>query len=256
MSGGRQPAYSLLAQAGARIEFDADRGIFVPSGLPPNVEAVGSVAGEVTPAAVPAASYNGAGAAGRCFVCVCEDVTEKDMKRAIAEGFDSIELAKRYTTVTMGPCQGRLCHVPSIRLFAREHETDEATIGTTTARPPWAPVSLGLLAGRGHEPAKRTSIHHRHEEAGATMMWTGLWRRAHSYEHAANEALNVHRTVGVIDVSTLGKLLVQGPDAARFLELLYPEPLRRHEDRAHPLRRARDGRGPHHGRRHDRSSRG
>ena len=222
MSGGRQPAYSLLAQAGARIEYDAKRGIFVPSDLPPNVEAVGSVAGELEPAAVPAASFDAAEGAGRCFVCVCEDVTEKDMKRAIAEGFDSIELAKRYTTVTMGPCQGRLCHLPAIRLFAREHETDEATIGTTTARPPWSPVSMGLLAGRGHEPAKRTSIHHRHEEAGATMMWTGFWRRPHSYEHAGNEALHVHRAVGVIDVSTLGKLLVQGPDAARFLELLYP----------------------------------
>ena len=60
MSGGRQPAYSLLAQAGARIEYDADRGIFVPSDLPPNVEAVGSVAGELEPAAVPAATFNGA----------------------------------------------------------------------------------------------------------------------------------------------------------------------------------------------------
>jgi sarcosine oxidase subunit alpha len=222
MSGGRQPAYSLLAQAGARIEYDADRGIFVPSDLPPNVEAVGSAAGEQEPAAVPAASFDSAEGADRCFVCICEDVSEKDVKRAMAEGFDSIELGKRYTTVTMGPCQGRLCHVPAIRLFARENETDEQAIGTTTARPPWAPVSLGLLAGRGHEPAKRTSIHHRHEEAGATMMWTGVWRRAHSYEHAGNEALHVHRAVGVIDVSTLGKLLVQGPDAARFLELLYP----------------------------------
>src|SRR6185437_16589783 len=126
-------------------EYDADRGIFVPSDLPPNVEAAGSVAGDVEPAAVPAASYNGADAAGRCFVCVCEDVTEKDMKRAFAEGFDSIELAKRYTTVTMGPCQGRLCHVPSIRLLARETATPEAEIGATTARPPWSPVELGLL---------------------------------------------------------------------------------------------------------------
>ena len=222
MSGGRQPAYSLLAQAGARIEYDAERGIFVPTDLPPYVEAIGSVAGMYEPAPVPTASFDSAGGNERCFVCVCEDVTEKDVKRAIAEGFDSIELAKRYTTATMGPCQGRLCHVPVIRLYAREQETDEAAIGTTTARPPWAPVSLGLLAGRGHEPAKRTSIHHRHKEAGATMMWTGNWRRPHSYDHAANEALHVHEALGVIDVSTLGKLLVQGPEAAPFLELLYP----------------------------------
>ncbi len=221
MSGGRQPAYSLLSQAGARVEYDSSRGIFVPTELPASVEAVGSVTGEVGSPAVPAASYDGA--KGKCFVCICEDVTDKDVKRAIAEGFDSIELAKRYTTVTMGPCQGRLCHVPSIRLYARENETDEAAIGTTTARPPWSPVSLGVLAGRPHEPCKRTAIHHRHEEAGATMMWTGAWRRPHSYgADAGDEARHVHRALGVIDVSTLGKLLVEGPDAAAFLERLYP----------------------------------
>jgi sarcosine oxidase subunit alpha len=183
---------------------------------------VGGAAGEVGNVAVPAATYNGAAKKGKCFVCICEDVTDKDMKRAIAEGFDSIELAKRYTTVTMGPCQGKLCHVPSIRVYARENETDEATIGTTTARPPWQPVELGLLAGRGHEPAQRTSIHHRHKELGAKMMWTGSWRRPHSYGDPAGEARNVHETLGVIDVSTLGKLLISGPDAAEFLERLYP----------------------------------
>jgi sarcosine oxidase, subunit alpha len=218
-SGGRQPAYSLLAQAGARVEYDAGRGVFVPTDLPPNVEAVGSAAGELPEGAAPAASYAGR---GKRFVCLCEDVTEKDVKRALAEGFDSIELAKRYTTVTMGPCQGRLCHRAAIRLFAREQGTDEAAIGTTTARPPWAPVSLGVLAGRGYEPAKRTSIHHLHEEAGATMMWTGAWRRPHSYGDPAREARHVHESLGLIDVSTLGKLLVRGPEAAPFLELLYP----------------------------------
>jgi sarcosine oxidase, subunit alpha len=222
VSGGRQPAYPLLAQAGARIEYDPARGIFFPADLPEGVEAVGSAAGDGISGAVPAASYNGAAAKGKCFVCVCEDVTDKDVKRAIAEGFDSIELAKRYTTVTMGPCQGKLCHVPSIRLYARENETDEASIGTTTARPPWQPVSLGLLAGRPHEPAQRTSIHHRHKELGARMMWTGTWRRPHSYGDPAAEAKNVHETVGLIDVSTLGKVVVSGPDAAAFLERLYP----------------------------------
>ncbi|MGH3046628.1 MAG: 2Fe-2S iron-sulfur cluster-binding protein [Gaiellaceae bacterium] len=221
-SGGRQPAYALLSQAGARVEYDPSRGIFVPLEIPDGVEVVGSAAGDGISAAVPAATYNGASRKGKCFVCICEDVTDKDVKRAIAEGFDSIELAKRYTTVTMGPCQGKLCHVPSIRLYARENETDEATIGTTTARPPWQPVSLGLLAGRPHEPAQRTSIHHRHKELGARMMWTGTWRRPHSYGDPAGEAKNVHDALGLIDVSTLGKLLVTGPDAAVFLERLYP----------------------------------
>ena len=222
VSGGRQPAYALLAHAGARVEYDDGRGIFVPTDLPPGIEVVGPAAGETGDAAIPAATYNGAAKKGKCFVCICEDVTDKDVKRAIAEGFDSIELAKRYTTVTMGPCQGKLCHVPSIRLYARENETDEATIGTTTARPPWQPVELGLLAGRPHEPAQRTAIHHRHKELGAKMMWTGSWRRPHSYGDPAAEAKNVHDSLGVIDVSTLGKLIVSGPDSAAFLERLYP----------------------------------
>ena len=222
MSGGRQPAYSLLAQAGARVEYVPESGIFLPTEIPEGVEAVGSVTGEGLAAAIPAATYNGASGKGKCFVCVCEDVTDKDLKRAIAEGFDSIELAKRYTTVTMGPCQGRLCHVPSIRVYARENESDPGTIGTTTARPPWGPVTLGVLAGRPHEPAQRTSIHHRHKELGARMMWTGTWRRPHSYGDIEAEVQAVHGAVGLIDVSTLGKLLVIGPDAAEFLERLYP----------------------------------
>ncbi|MGH3018829.1 MAG: aminomethyltransferase family protein, partial [Gaiellaceae bacterium] len=73
-----------------------------------------------------------------------------------------------------------------------------------------------------HEPAQRTSIHHRHKELGAKMMWTGSWRRPHSYGDPDAEAKNVHDGLGVIDVSTLGKLVVNGPDAAAFLERLYP----------------------------------
>ena len=109
-----------------------------------NIEAVGSVASGGGEAAIPAAAYAGD---GKRFVCICEDVTVKDVKRAIAEGFDSIELSKRYTTVTMGPCQGRFCHLNSIRLYARESRMDERTVGTTTARPPWSPVSRRGRAG-------------------------------------------------------------------------------------------------------------
>ena len=145
------------------------------------------------------------------------------MKRAIGEGFDSIELAKRYTTTTMGPCQGKLCHLASIRVYAQENRMYEAAIGTTTARPPWTPVELGLLAGRELTPARRGSIHWRHEEAGATIQWAGPWKRPYAYgEQPEDEVRAVHESLGVIDVSTLGKLLVEGPEAVALLERLYP----------------------------------
>lgn len=221
MSGSPQPNYKLLAQAGARVVYDDARGVFVPTDLPPNVEAVGAAAGDVGEPAVPSPvlGYQG----DKCFVCFCEDQTAKDLKLAIEEGFDSIELSKRYTTVTMGPCQGRLCHVNSIRVYAKTTGLDEQTIGTTTARPPYTPVELGLLAGRPQEPVKRTALHHRHEELGATMMWTGAWKRPHSYgPDPGAEAKHVHDAVGLIDVSTLGKILVTGPDAGAFLDRVYP----------------------------------
>ncbi len=220
MSGGRQPAYSLLSQAGARVEYEPRQGIFVPASLPSGVEVVGSAAGELEQVAAHPASFGGG--AEKCFVCVCEDVTVKDVKRAVAEGFDSIELAKRYTTTTMGPCQGKLCHLASVRLMARETGTDESAIGTTTARPPWEPVELGLLAGRHYEPMKRSPLHARHEEAGARVMWTGAWRRPYAYGDPAAEVRAVHERLGVIDVSTLGKIVVEGPGAAALLERLYP----------------------------------
>ncbi len=223
MSGGRQPAYSLLAMAGAKVEYDAARGVLVPTAIPDGITAAGSVTGAVGEQAVPAAAYSAyEGGGDKCFVCVCEDVSTKDVKRAVAEGFDSIELAKRYTTVTMGPCQGRYCHVQSIRLYAKETGSDEAAVGATTARPPWTPVSLGLLAGRHLEPMKRSSLHHRHEESGGSLIWAGAWKRPYAYGDVEREVRAVHEDLGVIDVSTLGKLLVQGPDAAEFLERLYP----------------------------------
>ena len=219
---GRQPSYSLLAQAGARVEYESSRGIFVPTDLPAGIDAVGSVTGEGCSTANPFRSSDRKGQ-DKCFVCVCEDVTTKDVSRAIAEGFDSIELSKRYTTVTMGPCQGKLCQLPSIRLYARATGVAEEAVGTTTARPPWTPVELGLLAGPHHEPARRTSVHFRHEEAGATMMWAGPWKRPYAYgDRPEQEVAAVHESLGVIDVSTLGKLLVEGPEAAAFLERLYP----------------------------------
>ena len=146
---------------------------------------------------------------GKCFACLCEDVTSKDVDYAIAEGYDSIELAKRYTTVTMGPCQGRMCQLPSVRLMAAGTGQDLSSVGTTTARPPWVSVPMGILGGRPVEPAKRSSLHGRHRELGASVKWAGDWLRAYDYGDPEGEALAVNRTAGLIDVSTLGKLIVR-----------------------------------------------
>ena len=120
---------------------------------PTGSRSVGAAAGEVGDATVPPATFNGA-AKKECFVCICEDVTDKDVKRYIAEGFDSIELAKRYTTVTMGPCQGKLCHVLHPALRARERDR-RGDYRHDHRAPTWQPVELGLLAGRPHELAQR-----------------------------------------------------------------------------------------------------
>ena len=255
VSGGFAPATSLILQAGARAAYDADRGHFALTEMPPNVFAAGEVAGfedadavarsgelaglkaaggdpvdqandgseptpERSPVAVPP-PVAGAGH-GKCFACLCEDVTAKDIKLSVEEGYDSIELSKRYTTVTMGPCQGRMCQLPAIRLMAKETGQSLEQVGTTTARPPWVSVPMGILAGRPFEPAKRSSIHGRHRELGANIKWAGDWRRAYDYGDPQAEALAVHQAAGLIDVSTLGKLLVRGPDAGEFLDRLYP----------------------------------
>jgi sarcosine oxidase subunit alpha len=94
--------------------------------------------------------------------------------------------------------------------------------GLTTARPPWTPVPLGVLAAERPHPRRETAMHDRHVEAGATFLWAGEWRRPHHYVDPAAEVGAVHQGVAVIDVSTLGKLRVKGPDAVAALERLYP----------------------------------
>ena len=170
--------------------------------------------------AIPPASAGPTG--GRAFACLCEDVTAKDIHRSVAEGYDSIELSKRFTTVMMGPCQGRMCQLSAVRLMAAETGQGLEQVGTTTARPPWSTVPLGALAGQPIEPAKRSSIHGRQRELGATVRWAGDWRRAYDYGDPEAEALAAHSAAGLIDVSTLGKLLVRGPEAGEFLDRLYP----------------------------------
>ncbi|MGI9556517.1 MAG: glycine cleavage T C-terminal barrel domain-containing protein, partial [Solirubrobacterales bacterium] len=159
---------------------------------------------------------------GKRFVCLCEDLTADDISYAIDEGYDSIELLKRYSTLTMGPCQGRMCQLAAVRQLAEETDRETSEVGLTTARPPWASVPLGVLAGRPFEPAKRSSIHGLHRELGANVLWAGDWRRPYDYGDPQGEAVAVHERAGLIDISTLGKLIVRGPEAGAFLNRLYP----------------------------------
>jgi len=115
-----------------------------------------------------------------------------------------------------------MCQLQSVRLMAQHNGSSLGDVGVTTARPPWVSVPMGILGGRPVEPAKRSSIHSRHRALGANVKWAGDWRRAYDYGDPAGEALAVNRAAGLIDVSTLGKLLVRGSDAGVFLDRLYP----------------------------------
>ncbi len=206
---GADAALSLeLGDEPDRVRADAERETLATAEAPVEV--------------VPAPASGKAGGHGRCFACLCEDVTIDDLDFAIDEGFDSLELAKRYTTVTMGPCQGRMCQLASIREVSAHTETPVADVGLTTARPPWSTVPMGALAGRPFEPAKRSAVHGRHRELGGNVLWAGDWRRPYDYGDPRAETMAVHEGAGLIDVSTLGKLIVRGPDAGAFLNLLYP----------------------------------
>jgi sarcosine oxidase subunit alpha len=156
------------------------------------------------------------------FICLCEDVTEKDLEQAVAEGFDAIETLKRYSTVNMGPCQGKVCGQAAIEICARATSRDINAVGGTTSRPPVVPVELCVLAAeRRHQPVRRTPLHHWHAAAGTRWLDAGLWKRPESYGDPAAEVRAVRGGVGLIDVSTLGKLEVVGPDAAELLERTY-----------------------------------
>jgi sarcosine oxidase subunit alpha len=158
----------------------------------------------------------------KTFVCFCEDVTVKDLGQAIAEGFDGIETLKRYTTVNMGPCQGKMCGQTAVEICARATGREIDAVGTTTSRPPVVPVELGTLAAdRRHQPVRRTPLHHWHQEHGARWLDAGLWKRPESYGDPADEVRAVRSAVGLIDVSTLGKMEVVGPDAAELLDRVY-----------------------------------
>jgi sarcosine oxidase subunit alpha len=261
MSVGFAPAAALLCQAGAKLRYAHVPGQFVPFHLPPGIFAAGKVHGvydldrrvaDGERAAQAALAHLGLAAAppaalapearavshpfpivahsrGKNFVDFDEDLQLADFHHAAQEGFDSIELLKRYTTAGMGPSQGKHSNMNAVRVLASILEQPVEAVGTTTARPFFHPVPLAHLAGRGFHPVRRTALHARHEALGALFMEAGVWLRPEHYARAGmpkedvvrEEARAVRTSAGLIDVGTLGKIELSGPDAAELLERVY-----------------------------------
>jgi len=161
-------------------------------------------------------------------VCLCEDVSMHDLEQAWDEGFRNAEILKRYTTTTMGPCQGAMCG-RALACFAASRAEGPGSPPTaadpprTTARPPTRPVTLESLAAGVHEIVdKRTSLHELHVAAGARLDRSGGWLRPFSYGDWREEYLAVRERVSVMDVGTLGKFTIAGPDADELVDRLFP----------------------------------
>jgi sarcosine oxidase subunit alpha len=258
MSTGYAPNAPLIYHGGGKLAYDDETAMFAIESLPDHLFAAGSVNGSFDlDAALAEGRHAGwaaakdagldAGAApevpadrgaakqshpwpmyphekGKDFVDFDEDLQYGDIVNATRDGYDDIQLLKRYSTVGMGPSQGRHSSVASVRIAAQATGRHVNEVGTTTTRPPVGPKKLSHLAGRIFEPVRYTAMHHRHLEAGAQMMVAGAWMRPGYYggpgdRDAATlrEVRNVRENVGLIDVSTLGGLDIRGPDAAEFL---------------------------------------
>jgi sarcosine oxidase, subunit alpha len=259
-AGGHAPAVHLHSQAGGKLRWVEESAMFVPDGAAPGVWSAGAAAGifdrdtvashaaELGAAlargsAVPPAAVGGAGRSiaathlpgvvGKQFVDLQNDVCVGDVGLAAQENYRSVEHLKRYTTTGMGTDQGKTSNINALVLMGEFTGREPAAVGTTKFRPPFAPVTLGLLAGRRvgalYRPLKTLPAHAWHEARGALFEQFGNWLRPAAYlkpgetlEAAAQrEAAAVRKTVGLLDGSPLGKLEIYGPDAAHFLDLMY-----------------------------------
>ena len=167
------------------------------------------------------------------FVDFQEDVTAGDIVRAATEGYDSVPLFSRYTTLGFGTDQGKLGNVNGMGILAKHLGTDIGTAGSITFRPVYTPVSFGAIAGRNvgglSDPVRKTPMHEWHVEHGAKFENVGQWKRAWHYPQADEdmrsavnrECLAARNRVSLLDQSTLGKIDIQGHDAVEFLGRMY-----------------------------------
>lgn len=252
------PTYQLALQAGAKLGYDDGTAQFTLTNMPRHVTLAGSVAGYFSlPSVLAAGRQAGVVAAkalglagraidvpedeeravasfemplvahpkGRDFVDFDEDLQIKDIENAVEAGYSELELVKRFSTVGMGPSQGRHSALATARIVARATARKVADTGVTTSRPPFGPEKLGLLAGIQQSRYRFTSVHHRHIDAGAKMTPVGAWWRPLYYGDEksrdaviTDEVKLVRQRVGMLDMSTLGKIELRGADAGLFLD--------------------------------------
>ncbi len=170
------------------------------------------------------------------FVDFQNDVSAADILLAAREGFESVEHVKRYTAMGFGTDQGKLGNINGMAILASALGKTIPETGTTTFRPNYTPVTFGAIAGREIgdfiDPIRKTCIHEWHVENGAAFEDVGNWKRPWYYPKAgedlhaavARECLAVRTSVGILDASTLGKIDIQGPDAAKLLNWVYTNP--------------------------------
>jgi len=254
MSGGWSPVVHLWRHCDGKLLWDEAEAFFRPDPARPplgpdgrpNVMAVGAASGDlavaeltgVAPEApmmpvwvMPAQATRKA--RFKMWLDFQNDVKVSDVELAAQEGFASVEHTKRYTTLGMATDQGKTSNINGLAVLSAALGQGIPQTGTTTFRPPYTPLTFGAIAGdaRGpvFQPLRRTPMDAWHESHGAVWEPVGLWRRAYAYpkggetvQDAVNrEILAVRKGVGMLDASTLGKLLVKGPDAGRFLDMMY-----------------------------------
>ncbi len=170
----------------------------------------------------------------KSFIDLHNDVTTKDLKQAINEGYDRIEHLKRYTTNSMGTDQGKISSINALGIVSEILGKKISEVGTTTYRPPYAPLSFGAIAGRStyeyYDPERKTSIHDWHVKNNAIFEDVGQWKRPWYFKKFKDETMHqavqreskqTRETAGILDGSTLGKIEIKGKDALEFMNLMY-----------------------------------
>ena len=169
----------------------------------------------------------------KTFLDYQNDVKVSDVRLAAREGYESVEHTKRYTTLGMATDQGKLSNINGLAILADSLKAEIPNVGTTTFRPPYHPISMGSIAGdaRGElfKPIRKSPIHNWIEENGGFFEPVADWRRPYCYQKnnetvkdsVQREILNTRTNVGLLDASTLGKIIVKGPDAGKFLDMIY-----------------------------------